>query len=41
MCADSPLSATVHICLDSFQVGKKTGIVATGEADQNGRLGFG
>ncbi|HEY7693114.1 MAG TPA: hypothetical protein VH816_12310 [Gaiellaceae bacterium] len=41
MCADSPLSATVHICLDSFQVGKKTGIVAIGRAYQNGRLGFG
>jgi hypothetical protein len=41
MCSSSPLSATTHICLDSFQVSKKNGIVATGEADQNGRIGFG
>jgi hypothetical protein len=41
MCSDSPLSATVHICLDSFSGNKWVGFVATGEADQNGRLGFG
>jgi len=41
MCSDSPLSATTHMCLTSFQVSKKNGIVATGQADQNGRLGFG
>jgi hypothetical protein len=41
MCATSPLSATTHMCLTSFQVSKKNGIVATGQADQNGRLGFG
>jgi hypothetical protein len=43
MCADSPLSATTHMCLTSFQAKnfKKNGIVAVGEADQNGRLGFG
>jgi hypothetical protein len=43
MCADSPLSANTHMCLDSFNTSniKKNGIVAVGEADQNGRLGFG
>jgi len=41
MCSASPLSATTHICLTGFQVSKKNGIVATGEADQNGRIGFG
>ena len=41
MCATSPLSATTHICLTVFQVTKKNGITATGQADQNGRIGFG
>jgi hypothetical protein len=41
MCAASDLSATTHICLTSFQVSKKNGIVAAGRADQNGRIGFG
>jgi hypothetical protein len=41
MCSASPLSATTHICLTGFQVSKKNGILATGEADQNGRIGFG
>jgi hypothetical protein len=40
MCTSSPLSATTHMCLTSFEVSKKNGIVATGEADRNGRLGF-
>jgi len=41
MCATSDLSATTHICLTGFQVSNKNGIVATGKADQNGRIGFG
>jgi hypothetical protein len=41
MCATSPLSATTHICLTSFTGNKNSGFVATGQADQNGRLGFG
>jgi hypothetical protein len=41
MCATSDLSATTHICLTGFQVSNKNGIVATGRADQNGRIGFG
>ena len=41
MCATSPLGATTHICLTVFQVSKKNGITATGQADQNGRIGFG
>jgi hypothetical protein len=41
MCADTPLSATTHICLTSFQVSKKNGIFAAGRADRNGLLGFG
>jgi hypothetical protein len=41
MCSSSPLSATTHICLTSFSGNKWIGFVATGQADQNGRLGFG
>jgi hypothetical protein len=41
MCTTSPLGATTHICLTSFSGNKLTGFVATGKADQNGRLGFG
>jgi hypothetical protein len=41
MCSSSPLSATTHICLTSFSGNKWVGFVATGKADQNGRLGFG
>jgi hypothetical protein len=41
MCSSSPLSATTPMCLTSFQASKKKGAVATGEAYQNGRLGFG
>ncbi len=41
MCATSDLGATTHICLTGFQVSNKNGIVATGRADQNGRIGFG
>jgi hypothetical protein len=40
-CTTSPLSSTTHICLTSFSGNKYTGFVATGKADQNGRLGFG
>jgi hypothetical protein len=40
-CSYSPLSETTHICLTSFSGDKYHGFVATGEADQNGRLGFG
>jgi hypothetical protein len=40
-CSYSPLSGTTHICLTSFSGDKYHGFVATGEADQNGRLGFG
>jgi hypothetical protein len=44
LCSASPLSATTHICLDQFLITKtkgKDGFVATGKADQNGRIGFG
>jgi hypothetical protein len=44
MCSASPLSDSTHICLTGFLVTKtkgKTGYVATGQADQNGRIGFG
>jgi hypothetical protein len=40
-CSYSPLSETTHICLTSFSGDKYHGFVATGQADQNGRLGFG
>jgi hypothetical protein len=40
-CSSSPLSASTHICVTSFSGNKYTGFVATGQADQNGRLGFG
>ena len=40
-CTASPLSATTHICVTSFSGNKWSGFVATGKADQNGRLGFG
>jgi hypothetical protein len=40
-CTSSPLSATTHICVTSFSGNKYIGFVATGRADQNGRLGFG
>jgi hypothetical protein len=43
MCSDSPLSASTTMCLTSFQTKnfKKNGLVAVGEAYQNGRIGFG
>ncbi|HZQ64562.1 MAG TPA: hypothetical protein VFA66_04985 [Gaiellaceae bacterium] len=41
MCADSPLGPTTHICLTGFTAKKSKGAVATGIADQNGRIGFG
>ena len=41
MCATSPLGPNTHICLTGFLVTKKNGIIATGKADQNGRIGFG
>jgi hypothetical protein len=41
MCGSSPLSATTHICLTSFSGNSWSGFIATGKADQNGRLGFG
>jgi hypothetical protein len=40
-CSWSPLSETTHICVTSFSGDKYNGFVATGQADQNGRLGFG
>ena len=40
-CSTSPLSATTHICVTSFTGNKYSGFVATGKADQNGRIGFG
>jgi hypothetical protein len=40
-CATSPLGPTTHICLNSFEVSNKNGILAAGVADQNGRIGFG
>jgi len=40
-CSTSDLSATTHICVTSFTGNKYAGFVATGRADQNGRLGFG
>lgn len=40
-CSTSPLSATTHICVTSFTGNKNAGFVATGKADQNGRIGFG
>jgi len=40
-CSYSPLGPSTHICLTSFTGGKYSGFVATGQADQNGRLGFG
>jgi hypothetical protein len=40
-CKYSPLGPNTHICLTSFTGDKYHGFVATGEADQNGRLGFG
>jgi hypothetical protein len=40
-CSWSPLGPSTHICLDSFSGDKYNGFVATGQADQNGRLGFG
>ena len=41
MCVDSPLSPTTHMCLTSFKAKKQDGIVAVGQGDQNGRIGFG
>jgi hypothetical protein len=41
MCSATPLSATTHICLNSFQESKQNGVVAKGIADQNGKIGFG
>jgi hypothetical protein len=41
MCDTSPLSATTHICLRDFRVSKKEGVVASGVADQDGRIAFG
>jgi hypothetical protein len=41
MCATSPLGPSTHMCLTSFKAKKQDGIVAIGEADQNGRIGFG
>jgi hypothetical protein len=40
-CSYSPLGPSTHICLTSFSGDKYHGFVATGQADQNGRLGFG
>jgi hypothetical protein len=40
-CHYSPLGPSTHICLTSFSGDKYQGFVATGIADQNGRLGFG
>ncbi len=40
-CSWSPLGESTHICLTSFWGDKDHGFVATGQADQNGRLGFG
>jgi hypothetical protein len=40
-CNWSPLGEDTHICLTSFSGDKYHGFVATGQADQNGRLGFG
>ncbi len=40
-CSWSPLGPSTHICLTSFTGDKYSGFVATGQADQNGRLGFG
>jgi hypothetical protein len=40
-CSWSPLGEDTHICLTSFSGDKYHGFVATGQADQNGRLGFG
>ena len=41
MCSASPLGPSTHICLNSFTPGPGNGIVATGVADQNGRIAFG
>lgn len=40
-CSWSPLDSDTHICVTSFSGDKYNGFVATGQADQNGRLGFG
>ena len=40
MCSSLPLSSTTHICLTSFQT-SKSGVIARGLADQNGRVAFG
>jgi hypothetical protein len=48
-CSYSPLNGTTHICLTSFESSRPAhgnehgsgAIVATGKADQNGRIGFG
>jgi hypothetical protein len=41
MCSAHPLGPSTHICLNSFTPGPGNGIVATGVADQNGRIAFG
>ena len=41
MCSASPSSPTTHICVTSFTGNKYSGFIATGKADQNGRIGFG
>jgi len=40
MCSSQPLGGNTHMCLTSF-VADKTGVVARGIADQNGKIGFG
>jgi len=40
MCSSQPLGGSTHMCLTSF-VADKTGVVASGRADQNGKIGFG
>jgi hypothetical protein len=40
-CSYSPLGPSTHICLTSFSGDKYHAFVATGKADQNGRIGFG
>jgi hypothetical protein len=40
-CSNAPLGPNRHICLTSFSGNNSNGFVATGRADQNGRLGFG
>jgi hypothetical protein len=40
MCSAQPLGTGTHMCLTSF-VPAKSGVVAAGIADQNGKIGFG